>query len=132
MGLFNHGSSTPTRPAAKLSAPSNHNVTTTTAAVNTKPDHLHPQPLSLEPVHEPVVALPGVGEESVGPLELGGQDRQSDEHDRPTGSGVRNGDDPESEHRQADDPDGDAVGEVRRLPLPQPVPPSSPIDAWRR
>ena len=68
------GPSMPTSPAAKSSAPKSHSVPTTTAAVNTRAEGLHPQSLRAEPVHHPVVALPGVGQQPARPVELGGQD----------------------------------------------------------
>src|SRR5215217_5666680 len=73
---------------------------------------LDPRALPLEPVHRRVVALSGVREQPSGPSELGGENAESDEHDRPAGPWIRNREDAGREHGQTDDGDSDAVAEL--------------------
>src|SRR6201999_416050 len=83
-------------------------------------------PLPLEPGHHLVVTLSGVGKRPTCPAEFGGEDAEPEKHDGPAGAGIRNGQDADREHREADDSDHDAVAEIGRGPFPQPAPPAGP------
>src|SRR6478672_10460472 len=89
-------------------------------------DGLHPPALGLEPLDHPVVSLACPRERVSGPFELGGENGQADEDDRPTWSRVRDGEDADAEHGQPDDADDDAVGEVGGRTVAQLVAPAGP------
>jgi len=76
---------------------------TTTAAVrmNRAPEPHNPWPLNQFIAR--VVTLAGVLQQSVCPFELGGQDGQADEHDRPARARVRDGDEARAQYGQSED-----------------------------
>src|SRR6476646_8055971 len=89
-------------------------------------EHLDGDVLIVEQVHRLVVSLLGVGQQSPCPVEFCRQNPEPDEHDGPSRTRVRNGEDADDQDHQTDDSDDDAVHEIGSTALPQPVPPPRP------
>src|SRR3954453_53701 len=80
----------------------------------------------MKPVHDLVVAVLGIGQHPPRPVELGGQDAEPDEHDRPARTWIRDGENAEPENDQSDHADEDAVAELPLGPFAQPLAPACP------
>src|SRR5690606_33526361 len=75
-------------------------------------EQLDDPPLAREPVGPRLVLRPNPDQEPPRALELGGEDAETEEDDRPTGAGGGQRDDAEDHDRDADDADDGAVGQV--------------------
>src|SRR5450756_395600 len=64
-----------------------------------------PPGLGPEPDGPGVQGAPGMAQQTLGPLELGGPDRQPDEDDQPAGARERHQDQTDDDDDQADAPD---------------------------
>ncbi len=111
-------------------APSSHSVATTISAVKHAAEDLHEQSLPLEPVHDLVVALLGVGQQPPRPVEFGGQDAEPDEHDGPAGTGVRDRDDAERRRRPSRPPRRRCGSRTRSWAAHEAGRANAPTGAW--
>src|SRR5204862_459449 len=87
-----------------------------------RPKRLDSPMPSAEPRHAGVVTTAQVFQQPVEDGELGCQDGQTKEQDRPARPWIRDGHDPDGQQCNTYDADGDTVDDIERGPFAQSIP----------